>query len=1345
MSNAYFHNHTVYSLFDGAQTPKELVQRAKDIGATSLAISEHGTMISIPKFVAECRANNIKPIVGVEIYLQNKNDEIINKGHSCLYALNDNGYRELCKIMTDSEINQVKIGKSVFPITTMEILHKYVKKGDIAYTTACVGGYIPQLYSHNYMINKQRNIINKELADKNLCTPNDAEYILLLDELKKNENLLNVYAEKKNHYEILSKQKYKQKLKSANKLSGEDKQIILNEVDRIIKEVEEASKNLVEIKHSISLCKNNIKQLKSSIEKMEKTHKEYYELEKKLKKLNIIDDKIINSMIDEKINELIDIFGIDNTYIEIQYHGLEVEAYTFKEMIKLAKKRNIKLIAANDSHMAVNTENNILKRQLLSSMRFGNWQYNGEDAGEYYLKTYDELKSRFKEVYSDEDIDEAINNTEELARKSNIKYDFGHHPPKFPLTPSNKTSKEYLEELTLKGAEERYSKNITKDKLDRIMYELSVINQMNFTDYFLCVQDYIKKAKTYGGYPVGPGRGSAAGSAVCYCLHITEIDPFLYDLMFERFLNPNRASMPDIDVDFARGVRPKLIEYCKSIYGEKAVCQISTIGQQMAKAATRNVAKILADKYCKENGITDKNAKTVLARKYSSISAEINASIPKNVEEGRECTLKECKDELLKKFCNSSVATQIIELASLIEETPNLYGVHAAGVIISDTSMITDYLPLRLGKLDKTNNNDDEFTDDYVLAAQCDKYETEDKFGLLKMDFLGLRSLNIIAECKDKIKSMYGIDIDINNIPIEQEVIDEIFAKGNTTGVFQYESPGAKKILMDFKPSSFEDVILSNAVNRPGPIEYVDFIIKVKQGIIKPHYMIPEMAKILDVTYGKPIYQEQLMKIFNVCAGFSAAEADNVRRYMSKKKVSKFIEYKEPFIVGCCNKGANRQEAEEFWESIVSFAKYAFNKSHAACYSWISYITAYFKYHYPAIFICANINWDDGNKDDFYDLILEDCRRLGIKILCPDINVADKMYKVIDENTIMAGFCNIKGLKSEADDIIKSRENNQGYFRSFKDYIIKGANGKFVEKLIKCGAFDRFNDNRQALLNSYSGLVDLYKKILDYKTSYENLKAKCNSLLFDFENTYGEYNYSKCLEKYKNNKDIKKQIISIKKNMDDKYAAKELFTNAYNNFSMYETPDIEELPTYSDEKNLLGMYITGNPIDKLPKAKDEGCININNLYKYQKRNVNILGIINNIKEIVTKKNDEMAFIDIQDKSGQISITIFPKLWTTVKNNIKKGEALIFNGKVDTDNKDNLCLILNSIDIINQNGEYHIIHVNGWDDWENNYYPIVCKNVSNTGEILYVHDRITKKIKKFEKKVDYWKIINTKNA
>lgn len=479
-NTTYLHNHSVYSLFDGAQTIKEMVERAKLLGCKNLALTDHGTMMGIPKFVAECRKNEIKPLIGVEIYMQNPDDEIdgisiINKGHSCLYAVNDEGYKQLCHIMSDSEKKQIRIGKSVYPITTFEILKKYVKRGDLIYTTACVGGYIPQILYFNKKQEEKISEINERLSKCN--SPEDAGYKLLCSEISDIQNKLYLFADDKKLIQKRTKQTYKKQEKAASKLTGEDKEIALKNIESIKAGIESAKKELEAVNDEIKNLKSDLSAKNKEKTEQEKTHKVYNRLKRELEECMIIDEEKINAFADSRLVYLADIFGKENTYVEIQYHGLDMEDYTFNRMISLAEKHG--------------------------------------------LKPNNELAEMLSHVYKKKSVIDAIKNTDELAARCDVKYDFGSHPPMFPNVPAGMTASEYLKLKSDKGKKERYPEGVSNEDEARYNHELDVITSMGYADYHLIVQDYIKKGKSFGkdtDYNVGPGRGSAAGSMVCYCL-----------------------------------------------------------------------------------------------------------------------------------------------------------------------------------------------------------------------------------------------------------------------------------------------------------------------------------------------------------------------------------------------------------------------------------------------------------------------------------------------------------------------------------------------------------------------------------------------------------------------------------------------------------------------------------------------------------------------------------------------------------------------------------------------------------------------------------------------------------
>ncbi len=655
-----------------------------------------------------------------------------------------------------------------------------------------------------------------------------------------------------------------------------------------------------------------------------------------------------------------------------------------------------------------------------------------------------------------------------IIDRCNVEMPKETHYPKYPL-PEGTTAGEYLRKLAEDGIPQRYSNSEwTKAHRERLEYELKIIHEMGFDDYHLIVQDFLnyarekaKDPKTGIGVGVGPGRGSAVGSLVCYLIGITDVDPIKHDLLFERYLNPERVTMPDIDSDFAKFVRPSAFEYVKNLFGERNVCIIETDARQPPKAAIKAVGRVYGDK--DYNEAAEKMASFITMKDNKSFSTVDNG--------------KTLKERLLEKFTDA-VSVDIINMAELIEGSLINYGTHAAGVVIADNGDISEYVPL------KRNKDGDKW------ACQCSKEEVEGNAGLLKFDFLGLINLDIENNCLREIYKNHGRKINLSKIPFEKEVFRSIFATGRTNAVFQFESAGMKQMLKEFKPDCIEDIILLVAAYRPGPMQYLPEIKAVKSGEKKAEYIFPKLSEVLSSTYGKPVYQEQIQAIFHRFAGCSLGEADIVRRAMSKKKIDILTDpktnYKGRFIDGMIANGSTAENAEKFWIELLEFANYAFNKSHAAAYAYLAYQTAWLKYHYPAEYLASVLKYA---KIERYPMLINEAHNFNIAVLPPSIRYSEEEFTAV-KGMINFGIGNIKGIGNSGGIIIEER--NKYPFSSFKDFLKRVPfKQNQLEALIDAGVFDEFNKNRLALNSGSETVCDIIKHINQKKTQLtSHLKAK---------------------------------------------------------------------------------------------------------------------------------------------------------------------------------------------------------------------------------------------------------------
>ncbi len=735
----------------------------------------------------------------------------------------------------------------------------------------------------------------------------------------------------------------------------------------------------------------------------------------------------------EHVLEMRNIFGDGNYYLELQNHGLQEERIAADGLIRLSKETGVPLVVTNDIHYLRRSD--AYAQDVLMCIQTGK-TINDSDRMKFSTDTlYFKSESEMRELFPD--IPEAVENTNVIAEKCNLNFEFGHyHLPEFKLPAGEHDSAEYLKKLCEIGLRSRYPDKFT-ELTGRLQYELDMINRMGFTDYFLIVQDFVLFAKK-SGIPVGPGRGSAAGSIVSYCLRITDVDPVKYNLYFERFLNPERVSMPDIDMDFCERRRGEVVDYVKRKYGRDRVAQIITFNTLKAKNAVRSVSKALGLSFQEENEI----AKSIPNTPNITLAAALNES-------------PQFRDLVE----NNPKYKSVVDTAMALEDMPKDSGTHAAGVVITKNPVYT-YVPLALSKKDNT------------IATQYTMTQIEE-LGLLKMDFLGLRNLTIINDAVIDIRKKIP-DFEIQKIPDNDMDVYRMLSDGKTSGVFQLESSGMTGVCVGLRPRSIEDITAVIALYRPGPMDSIPRFLEAAQNPRKVTYKHPILKPILEVTYGCIVYQEQVIEIFRQMAGFSLGQADMIRRAMSKKKQAEIVKEREAFIngdesrgiVGAVANGVPPDVAGSIYDEILEFANYAFNKAHAVSYAIVAYETAYLKYHFPQEYMAALLSSVLDSPEKVADYTAE-CTRMGIRLLPPDINKSDKMFTV-EGNNIRYGLVAIKNIGSKfIDGIMRDRDEN-GSFTSFADFCERAYGGELtrrsVESLIKCGTFDSLGANRHQLM-----------------------------------------------------------------------------------------------------------------------------------------------------------------------------------------------------------------------------------------------------------------------------------------
>lgn len=883
-------------------------------------------------------------------------------------------------------------------------------------------------------------------------------------------------------------------------------------------------------------------------------------------------------------DEFVQIFGKGNFYLELMENNLPDQKIVNEGLLKLAKELHIPLVATNDVHY-IEKEQSSAHEALLciqTQTTLNDPNRMRLKANEFYFKDPEIMKQSFPYA------PEAIRNTLEIAEKCNLELDFSKiHIPRYD-PPGGKSREEFLRELCWEGMKGRYH-SPTKEIQDRLEHEISVIKKMGYTSYFLIVWDFIHYAKQ-NGIPVGPGRGSAAGSIVSYLLGITDLDPIKYGLLFERFLNPERIGMPDIDIDFCYERRPEVIAYVSNKYGKNNVAQIITFGTMQARAAIRDVGRVMGVSY----GDVDKIAKL--------IPADPNMDIKQAL--GIEPQLKE--------LCASNQnAANIIETAMVLEGLNRHASTHAAGVVISDRPL-TEYVPL-------FKTSDDQITTGYSMDGIA-------KIGLLKMDFLGLRTLTVISEAVKLVKKTRGLDLDIENISLEDPKTYDLLSTANSFGIFQLESAGMRELLKKIRPSQFEDLITILALYRPGPMGsgMLDDYIKRKRGEIQIRYDHPKLEPILKETYGIMVFQEQVMRIANDVAGFSMTQADHLRRAMSKKIPEEMEKMRHDFVAGCMKASKIREDlANKLFDLIDYFSGYGFNRSHSAAYALISYRTAYLKANYPVEFMCALLTSEKDNTDKVVEYVKE-CENMGLKILPPDLQESIAKFSVVNEQTIRFGLLAVKNIGSLAIESIKENRKD-GRYDSLFDFCervdLRLVNRKVIESLIKCGAMDCFGVYRSQLV-----------AVLDQAIE-QGVRARK-------EKATGQYSFF----------NTDSELVGFKK-------------------EMAVLPQIKEWPQtqiLSFEKELLGFYLSGHPLSSYQtEIKEFTDYSSKELMKaINGQEIKLMGLINNVKLTTTKKTSErMAILRMEDLQGEVEVVVFPSTYNSIAQYLKEGLVVVVKGRV----------------------------------------------------------------------------------
>lgn len=1080
----HLHNHTHHSLLDGLTKIPDLVNKVKDLGMHSVAITDHGTLSGAIEFYKSATENEVKPIIGMEAYVaaRHRTDRDAQKDkaryHLIILAMNNKGYENLMKLSTLANLE----GFYYKPRIDHEILEKY----------------------------------NEGLIILSGCASSELGENLRVD-------------------------------------------------------------NYEEAKSIASWYKS--------------------------------------------------IFG-DRYYLELQDHGhlesktaWDVQTKINGHLEKISKELDIECVVTSDGHYLTHDDSDT--HEILLCVGTGAFL---SDSNRMSLKDFElhvtdpkEIIERWGKTHPN-----AVRNTKVIADRCNVEIELGKILiPKFP-TPNGESEKEFLDKLVYRGMAFRYlgktveeakemkneeiRKLLSDDQRERLDMEFGVLDKMGYNGYFLIVQDFINWGKSQG-IIFGPGRGSAAGSIIAYVLNITDLDPLKYDLLFERFLNPDRISMPDIDIDIQDTRRDEVIKYCADKYGESRVANIVTFGKMAARAAMKDVARVLQVPYAESDRLSKLIPPPVQGR-----------HIPLSV------SVKEDPD-LKREYESNPVAKEVFDFAMRLEGTIRSHGVHAAGVVIAPDDIV-NYAPLEMAQKG-------------VVSTQYPMGPVEE-LGLLKMDFLGLSNLTIINNAMRIIRKVYKTEIDLSTLPLDDEKTYQLFQRGDTTGVFQLESAGMKRYLRELKPTVFDDIIAMVALYRPGPMQFIDSFIKRKHGQEQITYLHEGMENSLKNTYGILVYQEQFMQISKEWCGFTGGQADTLRKAVGKKKIDLMRKVKVDFVEGAVKHGGATEEvAEKFWEQLEEFANYCFNKSHAACYGLIAYWTAYLKAHYPDAFMAALMTSD---KDDIDRLAIEisEAQHMGIKVLAPDVNESFVEFAVVPgQSQIRFGLAAVKGVGVGAvEEILRARD--EAKFESIEDFAKRVNVSKFNKKawdsLIKTGGFDRFGDRSDLLYN------------------LENIQAFASKL--------------------------QKEALS---------GQTDLFgLLGETSESIIPTVTLQTAPArYTEkeqlmwERELMGLYISAHPLDQYVQYFAEQTVPLSMISKdHDEQKAIVGGLITTLRTIITKNGSKMAFIGLEDKTGETEVIVFPNLFQQIGDQLKQDVAVRIEGTVNARDRDGN--VVNEVKIIADN-------------------------------------------------------------
>ena len=923
----------------------------------------------------------------------------------------------------------------------------------------------------------------------------------------------------------------------------------------------------------------------------------------------------------------------EDYYVELQRHGIPEQEKVNEILLKFAKKYNVKVIASNDSHYIDQKDFNA--HDILLCINTGALQstpasreFSDDDVSarnkrfafpndQFYLKTSSEMQQVFH------DLPEAIDNTNEIVSKIDL-LDLKREIllPFFEVPPGFASQDDYLEHLTWTGAKERY-KILTPESEERLKFELGIIRKMGFAGYFLIVSDFIKAGRDLGVF-IGPGRGSAAGSAVAYCIGITNIDPIKYNLLFERFLNPERKSMPDIDTDFDDEGRQKVLNYVVQKYGRNQVAQIITYGTMAAKSSIADVARVMdlpiAESRAISKLVPEKPGINLKRLLHAPFSAKEAKNGDKSLEEKEQLQGEDIENakKLRELYAGDDLNSRILHEAEILEGSVRNTGVHASAIIIAPKDL-TELLPVATSK------------DSDLWLTQIEGGSIEEA-GVIKMDFLGLKTLSILKTALQLIKQNHGVEIDIDKIPLDDERTYKLYQQGDTNATFQFESPGMQKYLRELKPDKFDDLIAMNALYRPGPMSYIPQFVARKHGKEIVSYDLPDMQEYLEETYGITVYQEQVMLLSQKLAGYSKGDADILRKAMGKKQRAVLDKMKVSFIEGATGKGHPKDKLEKIWTDWEAFAQYAFNKSHSTCYAFVAYQTAYLKAHYPSEYMAAVLN--HAGSIDKITFFMEECKRMGLTVLGPDINESNNGFAVNKKGEIRFGFSGLKGVGEAAIENIVEERNKHGQYKDIFDLVkrvnLRSVNKKSMESLAYSGAFDCFRDiHRAQYFYQVPGDSPGIEKILKFGAVYQSQSANATNTLF------GDLQMP--------------EIIAPK---------------------LPVCPPWQLVEQLDFEKEVTGMYMSGHPLDNFkfelkhynitPLADFNEVKNAVGVTPTSKQ-FRLAGLIIDAQHRLTKTGKNFGVLHIEDFSGKSEFMLWSEDYVKYTNYLEKGMIIMIEG------------------------------------------------------------------------------------